>query len=145
MECITKSAEETKALGKKTAASLTKGGVILLYGDLGSGKTTFVQGFAEKLGVAGRIVSPTFIMMRTYDINIGCIKRLYHVDLYRLEDDVESELNNLGLMDALADPEAVILVEWAERAKDLFSNKLMSIRFAHGDESTRKIEIEYEL
>src|SRR3989337_2657138 len=89
---ITESFEATQKLGKEFAQSLKKGAVIALHGDLGSGKTTFVQGFAKGLGIEKNIISPTFIIMRTY--NVG-IKNFYHVDLYRIES--EKDVEGLGL------------------------------------------------
>ena len=81
MEVITKSAGETKEVGRKFSADLTAGDVVGLTGELGSGKTTFIQGVAEGLGVSARVNSPTFIIMREYG-------KLYHVDLYRLEENL---------------------------------------------------------
>lgn len=87
MEVNTKNANETKEFGKKFGASLKGGEVLALSGDLGAGKTTFVQGLAEGLGIDERIMSPTFLLMREHGIKFG--GKLYHVDLYRLESNVE--------------------------------------------------------
>src|SRR5258708_2304483 len=100
MEIITKSAKETFELGRKIGSHI-KGGVFALVGDLGAGKTTFLQGFAEGLGIKNKIVSPTFILMREYG-------HFYHLDLYRFEGDVEKEVENLGLLDIWKDPKNVV-------------------------------------
>ncbi len=138
MEVITKSAYETKELGKKLAADLTISHqplVIALTGELGSGKTTFVQGFAEGLGVKARIISPTFILMRKYG------KNFYHVDLYRLEDNVESEVRNLGLIDIWEQPQNIVVIEWAEKIKKIVPKSATWIKFENLGEDRRKITI----
>ncbi|RLC30881.1 tRNA (adenosine(37)-N6)-threonylcarbamoyltransferase complex ATPase subunit type 1 TsaE, partial [Candidatus Woesebacteria bacterium] len=81
-------------MGKKIAADLKGGETLALTGELGSGKTTFIQGLAEGLGVKGRIISPTFILMRKYEASKS---DFYHIDFYRLEDDLENEIKNLGI------------------------------------------------
>lgn len=86
---ITESAAETAKVGETLAHELTDGGspsrILCLYGDLGSGKTTFTQGFARGLGITSRLLSPTFIIVRRYTIP-GSEKFLYHIDLYRLRN-----------------------------------------------------------
>lgn len=122
MEITTTSSNETKKLGKEIGANLipgAKGTVLALSGDLGSGKTTFVQGLAEGLGVTDRIISPTFILLRQYKIDSPKFKVLNHIDLYRLEGDVEVELTNLGFSELINSPLNVTVVEWAEKAKGL--------------------------
>src|SRR3972149_10918226 len=114
MEFITKSPGQTKALGKALAAHLEGGETFALSGNLGSGKTTFVQGFAQGMGIKARIVSPTFILMRRYSAKL---KDFYHVDLYRLEENVKGEVINLGLKDVWEAPENVVVIEWAEKIK----------------------------
>lgn len=111
---FSKSAVETKAI----AAKLAKGkslGVIALSGELGSGKTTFVQGFAKGLGIKEKIISPTFVLMRHHQIP-KTEKVLFHIDLYRLEKD--KEFNDLGITEILNNPNQVI-IEWAEKLKKL--------------------------
>jgi len=105
---LTASADATRAVGRATAGLVQRGDVIVVAGDLGSGKTTFVQGLAAGLGIAESVVSPTFTLAREY---VGAI-RLVHVDVYRL--DRAQELLDLGLED-LAD-DAVLAVEWGDVA-----------------------------
>lgn len=112
----TYSEKETKDLAKKLAKKLT--GVIALIGELGSGKTTFAQGFAEGLGIKDKIISPTFVLIRQHRIP-KTDKPLYHIDLYRLEDFAE-----LGLKDLIEDPNNIVLIEWAEKLKELPKNAI---------------------
>lgn len=138
MEIITKSAEETKNFGGQLGASLKGGEIIALSGELGSGKTTFIQGLAASLGL-DRITSPTFILMRSYPIKLG---NLYHLDLYRLEDDVMSETRNLGVMDIWGKKENIVVIEWAEKLVSALPKETKWIKFSHMGTETRKIEYE---
>jgi len=124
MEFITKSTKETQDLGKKFAATLKGGEVILLQGDLGSGKTTFVQGVAQGLGVSRVITSPTFILMRTYSIPHATDLSLYHLDLYRLEHGADREIEALGVFDLWGKPDAIVCIEWPERIKKIPSHAI---------------------
>ena len=113
---ITTSAKETKEFAKNLAKDFLSGGIIGLSGDLGAGKTTFAQGFAEGLGIQDRIVSPTFLIIRQYPLPESK-KFFYHIDLYRLEN---IDLKNSGLAEILEDPTNIILIEWASKlGKDL--------------------------
>ncbi|MEK7113134.1 MAG: tRNA (adenosine(37)-N6)-threonylcarbamoyltransferase complex ATPase subunit type 1 TsaE [Patescibacteria group bacterium] len=138
MEFITQSAEETKNLGKTLAADLAGYEVFALSGDLGSGKTTFVQGFAEGLGISSRIISPTFILMRKYKVGD---KNFYHIDLYRLEGNIENEVINLGLGDIWEKPENIVVIEWAEKIKEMISESAKWIKFENLGGDSRKIII----
>jgi len=124
-------------VGRKIASRLKGGEVLALVGDLGAGKTTFVQGFAQELGIE-RIVSPTFIIMRTYDVS-GRIKTLYHIDLYRLENNIKEELDNLGITGIWGNPDTVVLIEWADKAKGFLPENVQFIDFEYLDENKRRI------
>ncbi len=137
MEVITKSAYETKELGKKLAASLKGGEILALSGELGSGKTTFVQGFAEGLGVKARIISPTFILMRKYG------KNFYHIDLYRLQENIENEVKNLGIEDVWSNPRNIVVIEWAEKIRNLIPKSAIWIKFENLGENERKLTISH--
>lgn len=146
MEIVTKSAEETKALGRKIAVELIITHhplIIALTGDLGSGKTTFVQGFAEGLGINRRIISPTFILMRCYSINneLSTISNFYHIDLYRLEKNVWEEVRNLGIEDIWSEPKNVVVIEWAEKIADRLPAKTVRIEFQNLGGDRRRITI----
>lgn len=138
METTTKSAQETKDLGKKTAADLKGGETLALTGELGSGKTTFIQGLAEGLGIKGRIISPTFILMRKY---AASKLDFYHVDFYRLEERLENEVKNLGIDDAWGKKENVVAIEWAEKIKKSIPENAIWIEFENLGENERKILI----
>jgi len=132
----TQNSNETRALGKQIGKtiSLSKSGpkVLCLYGELGAGKTTFIQGLAEGLGIVKRILSPTFILMRQYAMRNS--KTFYHLDCYRLE-----KVEDLGLSDIIKDEHNIIAIEWAEKTKDLLPNKRTDIYFERVGENKRKI------
>jgi len=111
-EYITRSAEETIALGRELASALKNVRMVILRGDLGAGKTTLVKGIAEGLQAASRddITSPTFTLIHEFR---GPEVTLYHVDLYRIE--TERELLTLGLDELFAEPGNLVLLEWGEK------------------------------
>ncbi len=133
MEIITQSAQDTQNLGQKIAASLIQKGagksaeVIALYGELGSGKTTFTQGLAKSLGVPHRLLSPTFTIVREHALKTATFKKLVHIDLYRVDD---KDIGNLGFGEFLADPANIVVIEWAEKFKQLPANHI-DIYFTH--------------
>lgn len=139
MEHTTENAEETKKLGREFGDTLKGEEVIALSGEMGAGKTTFVQGLAESVSGLTRIISPTFILMREYPNKFG--GNLYHIDLYRLGGNIERELANLGITDFLKDKKNIILVEWADKAKDYLPKNTKWVKFEHIDENTRRILI----
>ncbi|HKA23084.1 MAG TPA: tRNA (adenosine(37)-N6)-threonylcarbamoyltransferase complex ATPase subunit type 1 TsaE [Blastocatellia bacterium] len=108
-EIITNSPEETFAFARSLGERLTGGEVFLLKGDLGAGKTVFAKGLAAGLGIASsEVTSPSFTIINEYTGRL----RLYHIDLYRLDDGLHDEL---GLAEILEDRQAVVVIEWAER------------------------------
>ena len=146
MEISTKSAKETKKFGKKIANNLKGGEILALVGDLGSGKTTFVKGLAKGLGINQRIVSPTFIIMRKYDIKLQNSKTpklqdLYHIDLYRLETNIEREMKNFGTDEIFSDSENIVVIEWAEKGKNAIPKEAIWIKFENLGGNKRKIRI----
>lgn len=139
METITQNAGETQELGRKIGSSLKGGETLALVGDLGSGKTTFIQGLAEGLRAKTRIISPTFILMRTYELPEE--KAFYHIDLYRIEHNLESEIGNLGIPDIWGKKDNIVAIEWAEKIKDLLPENVTWIKFENLGEDERKITI----
>jgi tRNA threonylcarbamoyladenosine biosynthesis protein TsaE len=130
----TNSEEETAGIGRELAAGLSAGDVLLLYGDLGAGKTAFVRGVAEGLGVRrDEVSSPTFTLIQEYR---GGRLPLFHVDLYRIED--AREFDELGL-DEIAEA-GVLAIEWAEKLPRAAAGAL-SVRIVHGDGDVRRIEL----
>ncbi|MDP2649776.1 MAG: tRNA (adenosine(37)-N6)-threonylcarbamoyltransferase complex ATPase subunit type 1 TsaE [bacterium] len=138
---ITSSVEETKKLGKELIQKLlnNQSNVIALYGDLGSGKTTFIQGLAGGLGITKRILSPTFIIVRTYDIPKSS-SIFYHIDLYRTNNTLD--LKGLGLNEMFNNPNNVVAIEWAEKMGNLLPKDRIDIKFEYVEENKRKIIIE---
>jgi tRNA threonylcarbamoyladenosine biosynthesis protein TsaE len=141
MAVVTKSAQETQALGEKIANNLKGGEVLALTGELGSGKTTFLQGLAKGLGIKERILSPTFIMMRSYPITDrqSPVTNFYHVDLYRVEN--EKDVEGLGLEEIWSDPRNIVAIEWAEKIKKILPKKRIDIYFKYLKEDEREIKI----
>lgn len=108
--------------------------VLALMGDLGSGKTCFVQGLARALHVTQPVTSPTFTLVNEYQ---GRDRKLFHADWYRLGDVTEVE--TLGLDDALTVPATIIAVEWPERALEWFPEPTIFIRFRMGGDPDERI------
>lgn len=135
---VSQSADDTRRLGEELAKKLQAGDVIALYGDLGSGKTTFAQGLAVGLGVKQRIISPTFIIVRHYPLYPKPYT-LYHIDLYRIESAVDVE--GLGLEEIINDSGNIVAIEWAEKMKNLLPKDRIDIFFEYIDEGKRRITI----
>ena len=133
---ITHSFEETQQLGFNFAKTLKGGEVIALHGDLGSGKTTFVQGFAKGLGIEKNIISPTFIIMRTYTMKHG---NFYHVDLYRIGN--KKEVEDIGLLELMTDPHNIVAIEWPEKFENLLPDKRKDLFFEYKGNDERSIII----
>lgn len=132
----TNSAEQTLALGERLAALLPRRGVVLLSGNLGAGKTTLAKGIAVGLGVAraAEVSSPTFTLIHEY----GDPVRLYHIDLYRIEE--ARELATLELED-LMDRDAMVLIEWGERFAGLMPRPRTEVRIERSGEDARTVEV----
>ena len=156
-EFISKSLEDTKEITSNLVVSLDslikykeKATVIGLYGDLGSGKTTFMKYFAAALGIKETIQSPTFIIMKKYEIPVNNYKlhftdfnNLIHIDAYRIEKS--EELLKLGWEEIIKDPQNLICIEWPEHVNQIIPPHIM-IRFDHledekAHENQRKISI----
>lgn len=142
MDIISRSDQETFALGQKIAnlvANNREVSLVCLYGELGSGKTTFVQGMAKSLGIKQLVPSPTFIIVRQYKIKVNRFTSFFHIDLYRLEN--KQEITNLGLSDIFSDSHNIIVVEWAEKLGTLKPKQRIDIKFDFVNENTRRINI----
>jgi tRNA threonylcarbamoyladenosine biosynthesis protein TsaE len=130
---ITETEDDTAAAGERLAATLRAGDVVLLYGELGAGKTAFVRGLARGLGASETDVSsPTFTIIQEYAGRLT----LYHVDLYRLEP---KEVDELGL-DELVSADGVVAIEWAERWYGR-PDDAIEVRLEHAGEDRRQITI----
>jgi tRNA threonylcarbamoyladenosine biosynthesis protein TsaE len=134
---ITHSESETAGAGRQLARTLHAGSVVLLLGDLGAGKTAFVRGLAEGLGVSpDEVASPTFTLLQEY--RRGRLP-LFHADLYRLDDP--REIDDLGL-DEIAE-DGVLAIEWAEKLPRPPRGATI-VRITHGDGDVREVTIETE-
>ena len=120
MELISKSPEQTMALGRKLGELMSPGNVICVYGNLGAGKTYFAKGLALGLGVSEHVTSPTFTIINEYEGRIP----FYHVDAYRLTE--EEEAFELGLEEYLYG-RGVTLIEWPERVNSLLPNEYLQL------------------
>lgn len=134
MKCFeTTSAEETKSLGTRISGFLKPGDILALIGELGSGKTTLIQGILKGLGFEGRVQSPSFIIVRTYNTD----PEVKHVDLYRLEGKALEELH----LEEIYSRAGIMIVEWADRSPWLPSGtSLIMIEFEA--ENGRKFRFE---
>ena len=137
---ISKNNKDTQRLAAQLAKKILRSNVLALTGDLGAGKTTFVQGFLRALGIKGRIMSPTFLIFKPYEIKSKVYKKAYHVDCYRLHKP--SDITKLGFKKILKNPENIVLIEWAEKIKKILPKNIVWINFFHGKkENERVIEI----
>lgn len=133
----TRSAHETLALGEKLGCLLKGGELLCLEGELGTGKTCLVQGIAKGMGfTSDRVNSPTFTLHHEYQGRI----LLHHLDLYRIEQP--EEIEKLGLLDLLDNPQGVGVIEWAEKGKGILPTERLGIRIQWEDENTRRFEMD---
>ena len=117
--------------------------IVALSGDLGAGKTTVTQQIAKELGVTQNVISPTFVIMKTYELNGGRnpladFARFIHIDAYRLKS--HTELMTLGFAELLADPQNLILIEWPEMVAEIIPKNAIRIKLSHINENEREIE-----
>ena len=137
---ISTSAAHTQQIGQDLAVNLNGGDSILLYGDLGSGKTTLAQGIAKGLGVQGHVTSPTFLIMKSYHLPEGKdVETMYHIDAYRLQN--EQEADGLGLPEIFSDEKAITLCEWPERLTSLLPESSIHIYCSYVNDEKRQIVI----
>lgn len=132
---ISRSAEDTRAIGEGVASCLRAGDVVALSGDLGAGKTCLVQGAARALGVTGRVTSPSFVLLREYQ---GSAMPVLHLDVYRLEQ--LQELIDLGYEEFL-DPRWVVFIEWGDAVAPLLPEERLEIEITHAAEEDRRITL----
>ena len=148
---ITNNSRETQKLAENFIKRLKKRDVIALYGNLGSGKTTFVQGLVKGLGIKRRIISPTFIIIRKYNLKSQIpklkttsqnLKSFYHVDLYRI--DSLNDIKNLGI-EEIVRGKNVVAIEWAEKMQSLLPKKRWDVKFEDLGGDRRKIIVNQKL
>lgn len=136
--------EDTKEFARDIAETIARfhvedARVVALKGDLGAGKTTFTKMLGEVIGVKESIQSPTFVLMKFYDISFGHFKKMVHIDAYRIESD--EEILRLGFGKILRGKENLVLVEWPEKIENLIPKNALEIVFTHIDEDTREVHV----
>jgi len=138
-QVITYSQEETTQVGRALGSILEKGDVVLLSGDLGTGKTAFTNGIASALGIEEYITSPTFTIVNEYEANIP----LYHFDVYRIAD--VDEMYDIGFEEYLYG-DGVVVIEWAELIKDIWPREFIWVKIRKNlalGVDAREIEMEF--
>lgn len=130
--------EIAKSLIAKAQKNKTDKAVVLTFsGELGSGKTTLTQALCRELGIREKITSPTFVIMKKYNINNGPFKKLIHIDAYRIE--TEKELSLLGWEEIMEDKDNIVIIEWPEKIIKIIPSKAIKIKLTHIDEHKRDI------
>lgn len=149
MKVLSQSVEETamtavdflEKIHTETNTNTNRATVIGLFGDLGSGKTTFTQALARELGVTEDVTSPTFVIMKSYSLKPKTLNlipdTLIHIDAYRLESG--RELASIGFAEILKDPKNLILIEWPEKVIDILPKEAIKINFKFISEFEREI------
>jgi tRNA threonylcarbamoyladenosine biosynthesis protein TsaE len=132
---ITHTVEETQALGEALGTRLGSGAVVACIGDLGAGKTAFLQGVARGLGVQSAVTSPTFVLVNVYRGRLP----VYHLDAYRT--DSLTEILELGVEEML-DGEGVTLIEWADKMLPLLPARTVVVRISGAGDEPRAIDVE---
>lgn len=132
----TYSPEETQKIAENLSQKFRdKGGVIALNGKLGAGKTTFTQGFCNGLGITEKVISPTFVLVRQHPL--PNYRKLYHVDLYRLEGKINTR--ELGLEDIFSEEENICLIEWADKIESDLPKNYININIKIISDSQREV------
>lgn len=140
MEIKVRSIEEMTVEARRFATSLVSGDsarVVALSGQLGAGKTTFVQGIARTLGVGESVTSPTFVIMKIYDLEGRAFERLIHMDAYRLKG--AHHLKVLGWEELLKDPKNLICVEWPEKIEGAIPKDAIQVTLSYSEDDSRNI------
>lgn len=136
-EVISNNIQETEKIAQEIAVSLKGGEILALSGDLGAGKTVFVKAVAKYLGIKDTITSPTFVLMKVYDLDYNNLNKLVHIDCYRLEG--EEDLTDLGLEDYINNNN-IVVIEWADKINNLPKNTI-NINIEYISDNKRKIII----
>lgn len=143
MEIITHSKKQTLEFGRRIAKKLKGGDVVCLYGDLGAGKTTLINGIAKEFGIKQPITSPTFILMKNYRLGVTRyglrVTDLIHIDAYRIR--YPKEIFDIGFREFLHDPRAVIIIEWADKIKKILPRRRVDIFLKTVGENEREIKL----
>lgn len=144
---VTKSSSQTKKIGSRLMLALTKkrlgkqAVIVELSGDLGSGKTAFVQGAGQAVGIKKGICSPTFVIFRKYEIkkSKSSLQRFYHFDCYRLEGNQSKDV--LGIKEIFSDSKNVVFIEWPENIKKFVPKNTIKVSFVNQGGSVRQVKM----
>jgi len=140
MKNVCQNSEETKAFAAQVAKTAKPGDIFALFGDLGSGKTTFSQGFIASFGVSKTVTSPTFVIMKKYAVEGDRVREIVHLDCYRFQS--EKDALAIGLDEFFERKDIIALVEWPERIWPLISDKARRLEFKYITENERLIELQ---
>lgn len=132
---VSKSVLDTEKIAKNIAKNAKVNDIYCLKGDLGVGKTVIAKAIGNFFNVKDNVSSPTFTILKSYDLNNKKIRKLYHFDLYRIKNI--QELENIGFSDYLYEDDSIVLIEWPEVAYDLLPNhyKIITIKKVTNDNS----------
>jgi len=144
---FTKNPNQTKKLGKILAQEILKNPlkkralILGLEGDLGGGKTTFLQGFAKGLGVKEKITSPTFVIIKKFHVPYSVFHEFYHIDCYRIKRS--KEILDLGFKKIISDSQNIMVIEWSDRIKKILPKDALFLKFDFINKNIRKIVLKY--
>ncbi len=139
MQTIINNTKEMEELAKEFAKKIQNEEnpvIIALQGDLGSGKTTFTQFLAKHLGIEDKVTSPTFVIMKQYSLPKG---KLFHIDSYRINSD---DLKELDFNEIISTKGNIVIIEWAEKIKEILPSNKIWINFEYIDKDKRKVTYE---
>ncbi|HNW71408.1 MAG TPA: tRNA (adenosine(37)-N6)-threonylcarbamoyltransferase complex ATPase subunit type 1 TsaE [Candidatus Paceibacterota bacterium] len=153
MQKISKNIEETREIAEDFFSKLkpikNQATIVCLFGDLGAGKTAFTQSVAKNLGIKRKVASPTFVIMKNYELPNNTIRKNFsessffehfiHIDAYRLKN--EKELLQLGFEGVISNPKNLVFIEWPENIKKALPKKHYKIEISHTKEGHRKFKI----
>jgi len=126
---VTKNEKETFDFAKEYLKTLKGGDIVGLVGNLGAGKTVFSKGIASGLGIKEEITSPTFVYMKIYDVNNhSTIKKLCHIDAYRIED--EHIIVNIGALEYFNNPNVLTIIEWVDKVMDSVKKNVILVNLS---------------
>jgi tRNA threonylcarbamoyladenosine biosynthesis protein TsaE len=143
MNFITKSPAQTKKLGEILAKEILKtktqkrARILGLEGDLGGGKSTFLQGFAKGLGIKQKILSPTFLIVKRFKIPNSSFRYFYHIDCYRIKR--AKEILILDFKKTIASPQNIVAAEWSEQIRKILPKDTLFLKFKFLNKTTRRI------
>ncbi len=147
IKIFTNSPSQTKKVGEILAKEILKTKtrnsiLICLKGQLGSGKTTFLQGFARGLKIKKRILSPTFVLLKRFPLKNENFENFYHIDCYRIKK--AKEILNLGLFQILKNKKNILAIEWANKIKKVIKQRALWLTFKIRGDKKREIEVQWK-